>query len=44
MHRELRRKGVTLQLLWMEYQAHPDGYEYTQFCRTTGSGPAGSTW
>jgi transposase len=26
VHRELRRKGVTLQLLWMEYkQAHPDG-------------------
>jgi transposase len=33
MHRELRRKGVTLQLLWMEYrQAHPDGYGYSQFC------------
>jgi transposase len=33
VHRELRRKGVTLQLLWMEYkQAHPDGYQYSQFC------------
>lgn len=33
IHRELRRKGVTLQLLWAEYkQAHPDGYQYTQFC------------
>jgi len=33
IHRELRRKGVTLQLLWMEYrQAHPDGYGYSQFC------------
>ena len=33
VHRELRRKGVTLQLLWMEYrQAHPDGYGYSQFC------------
>ncbi|MCC6831499.1 MAG: IS21 family transposase [Thermoleophilia bacterium] len=34
VHRELRRKGVTLQLLHMEYKAdHPDGYQYTQFCR-----------
>src|SRR3990172_5009024 len=34
VHRELRKKGVTLQLLHMEYKAeHPDGYEYTQFCR-----------
>lgn len=33
IHRELRRKGVTLQLLWAEYkQAHPDGYQYSQFC------------
>ena len=33
VHRELRRKGVTLQLLWLEYrQAHPDGYGYSQFC------------
>jgi transposase len=33
VHRELRRKGVTLQLLWMEYkQEHPDGYQYSQFC------------
>lgn len=33
VHRELRRKGVTLQLLWMEYkQTHPDGYQYSQFC------------
>ncbi len=31
---ELRRhKGVTLELLWMEYkQRHPDGYQYSQFC------------
>jgi transposase len=34
VHRELRRKGVTLQLLHLEYKAeHPDGYQYTQFCR-----------
>lgn len=37
VHRELRRDGVTLQLLWGEYQkaaseasAHP--YQYSQFC------------
>jgi transposase len=34
VHRELRRKGVTLQLLWQEYkQSRADGYQYTQFCR-----------
>lgn len=34
VHRELRRPGVTLQLLWMEYkERHADGYQYTQFCR-----------
>lgn len=34
IHRELRRKGVTLQLLWKEYRhRHPDGYQYTQFCQ-----------
>ncbi len=33
MHRELTRKGVTLQLLWLEYKAqHPEGLGYTQFC------------
>jgi transposase len=27
---ELKRKGVTLTLLWQEYRtAHPDGYGYT---------------
>ena len=31
--RELRRKGVTLRLLWEEYRAvHPDGYGYSWFC------------
>lgn len=30
---ELKRKGVTLNLLWQEYrEAHPDGYGYTWFC------------
>jgi len=33
IHAELRRKGVTLQLLWLEYkEAHPDGYQYSRFC------------
>ncbi|MGE5483817.1 MAG: IS21 family transposase, partial [Ignavibacteriales bacterium] len=33
IHQELRRKGVTLQLLWFEYkERHPDGYQYSQFC------------
>lgn len=33
LHQELKRKGVTLQLLWMEYkEQHPDGYQYSQFC------------
>ena len=33
MHQELRRPGVTLQLLWEEYlEIHPDGLRYTQFC------------
>jgi transposase len=37
VHQELKRKGVTLQLLWAEYQdaaAEPARcYQYTQFCR-----------
>jgi transposase len=33
VHRELRRPGVTLQLLWEEYRAaHPNGYGYSRFC------------
>ena len=33
IHQELRRKAVTLMLLWQEYkEAHPDGYQYSQFC------------
>lgn len=33
IHKELRRKGVTLQLLWEEYKGqYPDGYQSTQFC------------
>ena len=33
--RELKRKSVTLLLLWQEYRAaHLDGYGYTWFCVT----------
>jgi transposase len=33
MHRELRRPGVTLELLHVEYlAAHPTGYRYSAFC------------
>lgn len=33
VHRELGRKGVTLDLLWQEYkEIHPDGYLYSAFC------------
>lgn len=33
IHAELRRKSVTLQLLWQEYQqTHPEGYSYSRFC------------
>ena len=34
IHRELRRPGVTLQLLWEEYQLAHDGraYKYSAFC------------
>ena len=33
VHRELRRPGVTLALLWDEYRGqHPDGYGYSAFC------------
>lgn len=33
VHQELRRKGVTLQLLWEEYhEAHPEGFRYSRFC------------
>ena len=33
IHRELRRKGVTLDLLWQEYKmAHPAGFQYSSFC------------
>lgn len=33
IHTERQRRGVTLELLHLEYlEQHPDGYRYTQFC------------
>jgi len=33
LHQELKKKGVTLQLLWHEYkEKYPEGYQYSQFC------------
>jgi len=33
VHEELRKSGVTLQLLWSEYkQDRPEGYQYSRFC------------
>ncbi len=32
-HHELRKKGVTLQLLWQEYRAvYPEGFGYSRYC------------
>jgi len=34
IHREMKKKGMTLTLLWEEYkEAHPDGFMFTQFCK-----------
>ena len=34
LHQELKKKGVTLQLLWHEYkEKNLEGYQYSQFCR-----------
>lgn len=34
VHRELGRKGVTLELLWQEYrELFPGGYQYSAFCK-----------
>lgn len=33
IHEELKRKGVTLLLLWYEYKAiNPQGYSYSRYC------------
>ena len=37
MDKELRRKGVTLALLWEEHRGvHPDGFGYSWFCEQYG--------
>ena len=37
IQRELKRRGVTLALLWQEYLAeHANGYSYTRFCELYG--------
>ena len=38
LDKEMRRKGVTLALLWEEYRAaHPDGFGYSWFCEQYGA-------
>jgi transposase len=33
IHQEMKKPGVTLMLLWLEYlKNHPGGYQYSQFC------------
>jgi transposase len=33
VHRDLKRKHVTLSIIWEEYiDRHPDGYRYSRFC------------
>ncbi|MBF0290476.1 MAG: transposase, partial [SAR324 cluster bacterium] len=33
IHEEMKKKSVTLRLLWEEYKLlHPTGYQYSQFC------------
>lgn len=33
IHQELKKKGVTLMLLWQEYkESCPSGYQYSRFC------------
>jgi transposase len=33
IHNELKKRSVTLQLLWFEYkQENPDGYQFSYFC------------
>ena len=34
VHKELKRKGVTMQLLWKEYrECRHEGYSYSRFCQ-----------
>src|ERR1700686_815815 len=38
IHRELKRKHVTLSILWDEYiEQHPEGFRYSRFCELYGS-------
>lgn len=38
IHSELRKKGMTLQLLWRDYRAqYPDGVGYSMFCHHYGA-------
>lgn len=38
LRNEMRKKSMTLQLLWEEYRSHnPDGYGYSQFCQLYGN-------
>ncbi len=37
IHTELKKKNVTLELLWQEYKSvYPEGYQHTQFCELYG--------
>ena len=43
VHRELKRKHVTLSILWDEYiERNPEGYRYSRFCELYRSGKASS--
>ncbi len=34
VYKELKRKSVTLMLIWQEYkEVNPDGYQYSRFCQ-----------
>src|SRR5215210_2719289 len=38
LHEELKRRSVTLVLLWQEYRGeHPEGYGYSRFCDLYGA-------
>ena len=44
VHAELRRRSVTLALLWQDYRRqHPDGYGYSRFCDLYGEWRRGVT-
>ena len=44
VHAELRRRSVTLALLWQDYRVqHPDGYGYSRFCDLYGEWRRGVT-